>query len=73
MKVTAPFDAYVPDLIEPMLEADPLDPAAGQVKQGETYEVPGDIGKSLAAQGWKSSGTPGGSSKPRVSKGKPNP
>ena len=69
MQVTAPFDAYIPALIEPMLEADPLDPEAGHVKKGETYDVPGDVGKSLAAQGWKTSGTPGGSTKPRVAKG----
>lgn len=42
MKVTAPLDAYVPDI--------------GQVVKGDEYDVPDKVGKSLAAQGWKTSG-----------------
>jgi len=71
MKVTAPFDAYVPALVEPMLDADPLNPDAGNVTEGETYDVPDPVGKSLVAQGWKQVGS--SSSKSRVPKGKPAP
>lgn len=71
MRITAPFDALVPALTESMLEADPLDQTAGNVKEGESYDVPDDIGASLVAQGWKQTGA--STSKPRVAKGNSNP
>ena len=46
MKVTAPFDVYVPALADTANE--------GHVSAGESVEVPAEVGKSLVAQGWGS-------------------
>lgn len=54
MKVTAPFDAHVLELAELDLVDDPLNPDAGQVKEGHVYDVPSELGERLVAQGWKS-------------------
>lgn len=45
MKVTAPFDAFVPALAD--------DSSGGLVAAGESVEVPDEVGASLLEQGWK--------------------